>query len=107
MEVIYELVRMTISSKPEFCLSIKRLIRPNECKKIISRAEYLGFQALSNQHNKVDYRKSKRVIIGDEMLHIWLFSKIITLCPEKIVTLNNVEYKLLNVNNEVKIKKTQ
>ena len=39
------------------------------------------------------------------MLHIWLFSKIIKLCPEKIVTLNNVEYKLLNVNNEVKILK--
>ena len=99
-----ELVRMTVTKTPEFCLLLKRLLLDKECNQIIARAEELGFEQIQVTNRKGEYRKCKRVIIKNE-LEKWLFLKLKQLCPETVVSSNNVEYKVSSVNNEVKILK--
>ena len=101
-----ELVRMTVTKTPQFCLVLKPLLTMQECHKIIERAEEVGFKPLDKRSFKISYRKGKRVILKDE-LDKWLLKKIDSVCPKTLFTANNVEYTLSSVNNEVKILKYQ
>ena len=100
-----ELVRMTVTKTPEFCILLKRLLTTEECAKIMLRSEQLGFEKIAVAKCKAgEYRKGKRVIVKNE-LDKWLFVKLKDFCPATIVSSNNVEYKLASMNNEVKILK--
>ena len=99
-----ELVRMTVTKTPQFCTLLKHLLKSADCNKIMLKSEQLGFQKVEIVNSKGEYRKCKRVIIKND-LDKWLFTIIKDFCPPTIVSSNNVEYKLVGVNNEVKVLK--
>ena len=41
-----ELVRMTMTKTPEFCLLLKQFLTPKECYQIVARAEEIGFEQI-------------------------------------------------------------
>lgn len=66
---------------PNESFRIKKLLLPTECKKIITKAELLGFNKTDyDQH----YRSNLRLIIKDKSLAILLFERIKQYMPPTI-----------------------